>query len=32
MNLIDNTNTRLGDELKKDMERGNKLSVATSTT
>ena len=31
MNLIDNINTRLGDELKKDMERGNKLSVAAST-
>lgn len=30
MNLIDNINTRLGDELKKDMERGNKLSVAAS--
>ena len=31
MNLIDNINTRLGDELKKDMDRGNKLSVAAST-
>lgn len=30
MNLIDNINTRLGDELKKDMERGNKISVAAS--
>ena len=31
MNLIDNINTRLGDELKRDMEHGNKLSIAAST-
>lgn len=30
MNLIDNTNIRLGDELKKDMENGCKLSIAAS--
>lgn len=31
MKLIDNINTRLGDELKQDVQKGSKLSIAAST-
>ena len=31
MKLIDNVNTRLGDDLKKTIRKGSKLSIATST-
>ena len=31
MKLIDNVNTRLGDDLKKTIRKGSKLSIAAST-
>ncbi len=31
MELIDNVNNRLGDDLKKQIKKGSKLSIATST-
>jgi len=31
MKLIDNINSRLGDELKQDVQKGSKLSIAAST-
>src|SRR5580704_13367343 len=31
MTLIDNVNTRLGDDLKKEIQKGSKLAIAAST-
>ena len=31
MKLIDNVNTRLGDDLKETIRKGSKLSIAAST-